>query len=581
MMISPLFTRLLILAFWALSHSAFGHSYQWTNPLTTDGWAPCGQAWPGETEGYQRLPPRFQKIARPAVWKLSQNGAGVYLRFFSDSPEIAVRYAFDGPKSMPHFPETGVSRPDLYRRNQEGEWQWCRGNFSEGLIKFEALAPLPTGRPVEYQLLLPTYVTTTSLEIGIVSGRKLTAIPRDPTPPIVIWGTSIVQGACATRAGTSWTTQAHFNLDLPVVNLGFSGNCRLEPELAREFAKIPASAFVIDPLQNNENRTSEQIRELLGQCIDHFRKAAPDTPLLLIEHAGWGNSLAQASKDAKAKELNATMRKLVTQLQQAGDTKLHLLTREEIDLNKDAFATVDGIHPNDLGMKRQSDAVCTKLREILAIPAPTPSTRAVTQDRDFYPWLQRHLAKRQEVATRRPRVIFIGDSITHFWTDDKDPKNRESWDTLFPDNDAANLGFGWDRTENTLWHLQHQILGKHSPDHFVINIGTNNLHRDTTPQILAGVDAIIRHLKLKHPKSRITLLGIFPRKGLHERIQQEVNPAYQALAQKRNIEFADPGKTLLTPNGTPDNKLLPDGLHPNAQAYQKLAKALKSALQPK
>lgn len=46
--------------------------------------------------------------------------------------------------------------------------------------------------------------------------------------PIVLYGTSIAQGACASRPGMAWGNIVSRSLEIPLINLGFSGNGKLE-----------------------------------------------------------------------------------------------------------------------------------------------------------------------------------------------------------------------------------------------------------------------------------------------------------------------------------------------------------------
>ena len=79
---------------------------------------------------YTRLPERAKGVVSEPVWNLSQHSAGLAIHFYSNAPQIKVRYTVTGSLNMPHMPSTGVSGVDLYSINSDGEWHFCFGNYS-------------------------------------------------------------------------------------------------------------------------------------------------------------------------------------------------------------------------------------------------------------------------------------------------------------------------------------------------------------------------------------------------------------------------------------------------------------------
>ena len=113
---------------------------------------------------------------------------------------------------------------------------------------------------------------------------------------------------------------------------------------------------------------------------------------------------------------------------------------------------VDGVHPNDIGMMRYADAYEKEIRAIVHEDAGTISTTVpVTQRRDFnvYDWEPRHNAILEYNKKRQPELIFIGNSITHFWGGlPQGPRDAgiDAWNKYFEKKRAVvNMGFGWDR----------------------------------------------------------------------------------------------------------------------------------------
>jgi GDSL-like Lipase/Acylhydrolase family len=88
------------------------------------------------------------------------------------------------------------------------------------------------------------------MEIGIQEGTLFNPLPTRKEKPIVVYGTSIAQGGCASRPGMAWPAILGRKLDRPLINLGFSGNGRLEKEVIDLMIEIDAKLFVLDCLPN-------------------------------------------------------------------------------------------------------------------------------------------------------------------------------------------------------------------------------------------------------------------------------------------------------------------------------------------
>ena len=91
---------------------------------------------------------------------------------------------------------------------------------------------------------------------------------------------------------------------------------------------------------------------------------------------------------------------------------------------------------------------------------------------DCYDWYERHAEKCRQVESNRYELVFIGDSITHFWEELRGP---EIWKKYYSARKVLNIGYGWDRTQNVLWRLNNGEFKNQRPKQVVLNIGTNNL----------------------------------------------------------------------------------------------------------
>lgn len=217
-----------------------------------------------------------------------------------------------------------------------------------------------------------------------------------------------------------------------------------------------------------------------------------------------------------------------------------------------------------------------------ALPA---TLRPEPQQRDSYDWKARHAAVLARNRTVKPDVVFFGDSITHFWGGEPSGPayGPEAWASLFKGLTVTNLGFGFDYADNAYYRILNGELDGISPKVVLVNIGTNNLgHRhDSAEACAANVTALVRLIRERQPKAKILLLGIYPRRepALAEPIR-EVNRQLKPLADGRYVFYADPGSTLLGSDGLADPKAMRDTVHPNAEGYRRLGKAIRSALEP-
>jgi lysophospholipase L1-like esterase len=225
------------------------------------------------------------------------------------------------------------------------------------------------------------------------------------------------------------------------------------------------------------------------------------------------------------------------------------------------------------------------------LPAGTARTAAslvpVTQNRDWrvYDWKERHAAAVALMRERRPEIVMLGDSITHFWGGDPVGGRRNGaaqWDRFFAGRRVVNLGYGWDRTENVLWRLTHGEFEDVSPAVVVVMIGTNNIGRNPPDEIAAGVEAICSTIHERSPQTRVLLLGLLPRGERPNPAREtvgEVNRRLAALEGRHGITYLDIGASFVAADGTISKDVMYDFLHPSAKGYELWAAAMSGTLE--
>lgn len=353
------------------------NKYQFYEPSNDPAIVVDDQAWPGEVKDfYDRLPERSKKNVRKPLWDLSKNSAGLQLHFITDASEITIKYTVAGTVQMPHMPATGVSGVDLYAEDKMNHWLWAAGRFSFGdtiVYRFNNLSPVKK----EYVLYLPLYNSVMWMQIAVPKANLFTVLPAQKEKPVVVYGTSIAQGACASRPGLAWTNILSRKLNLPVINLGFSGNGRLEPELLDLLTKIDVKVYVLDCLPNMTTAylPTYELKKRIVNAVLQLQSKKPFTPILFTEHDGYSDGGINHVRYKEYTEANKALDAVFDSLTASGFQHIYLLKKEAI--NQDIETMVDGTHPNDAGMMRYADAYEKKLKEILEntqnISLQTPS----------------------------------------------------------------------------------------------------------------------------------------------------------------------------------------------------------------
>jgi lysophospholipase L1-like esterase len=213
---------------------------------------------------------------------------------------------------------------------------------------------------------------------------------------------------------------------------------------------------------------------------------------------------------------------------------------------------------------------------------PSSAIQPVTQNRDkMYNWKERHNRCTKFVKENNPDILFIGDSITHYWG--SEPSHRykcapQVWNKYFGGLETANLGFGWDRTENVLWRIKNGALAGTQPKLAVMMIGTNNLDFNTAQEIADGIKTICNEIGKQSPKTKILLVGILPRLKAHKVDPEAVNLLTSFLHHRDNITYININYGFIDHNGKVKKALFRDEVHPNAKGYKVIGSSLRPVI---
>jgi lysophospholipase L1-like esterase len=325
----------------------------------------AGLPWYGENGGELfRLPVKLAASYRPPVWELGQSPSGGRIRFRTNSTTVAIRLEYPsgpGMANMQAFGQTGVDlyADGVYRATATAGKASKPGKTDE----FTYFKDQPrTDR--EITLYLPLYLGVKVLGIGLdaearVQRPKALALGK----PVVFYGTSITQGGCASRPGMSYEAILGRMLNIDFVNLGFSGNGRGEPEVARTVASIDAAAYVIDFAQNNP--TLDSLKQAYAPFLETLRSKRPDTPILVITpiysaHESW-------TRGSRLEEMRALIRQAAAARIASGDRHLEIVEGTDLLGPTRGDGLVDGTHPNDLGFQWMAEGLAGRVGKVLGL----------------------------------------------------------------------------------------------------------------------------------------------------------------------------------------------------------------------
>lgn len=317
-------------------------------------WGVEGRGW-GDQERkrwFDRLPAKAEGKVTPAVWSLSRDSAGMMVRFKTDAKAIYTRYTLAKTNlAMPHMPATGVSGLDLYARDAQGKWKWVQVTRpSSPKVETTLISDLAPGER-EYAAYLPLYNGIESLEIGVPAGAQFAGLAPRAEKPIVFYGTSITHGACASRPGMVHTAILGRRFDRPVINVGFSGNGRMDAAVGELLTEVDAAVYVIDCLPNM------QPADVTAKCVPlvkQLRAARPNTPIVLVEDRRFTNDWITPNKKKFHDDNHAALRAAYEQLKKEGVTQLSYIPGDAL-YGTDTEGATDASHANDLGFMRQAD----------------------------------------------------------------------------------------------------------------------------------------------------------------------------------------------------------------------------------
>lgn len=299
-----------------------------------------------ENGRFCRIPEETARSISDGVYQLSRHTSGGRVCFRTDSDFVAIVAEMAGIYIMPHEAFLGSSGFDLYVR--ENGKQTFAGAFMPDVSKkphLEGTVKFPSRKMRDIIINFPLYCGVCDINIGILQGAKIekwSGYSRNV--PMVFYGSSITQGACANAPGTCYASLLSRRFDSDFINLGFSGNGKGEPAVFEYMAGLDMSLFLYDYDYNAPSPEYLSHTHYAGYEI--MRKAHPDIPIIMASRPNYGNPFAEG--EARRKVIEATYEKALA----SGDKNVYFADGAKVFADIfDEGATVDGCHPTDYGFR--------------------------------------------------------------------------------------------------------------------------------------------------------------------------------------------------------------------------------------
>lgn len=310
-----------------------------------------------ENGRFRRLPEEIAKNTNPGVHALHSHTAGGRVRFKTDSPYIAIHAKMPAIGKMPHFALTGSAGFDLYVR-ENGKEKYVKTfvppfNLTDG---YESVIDLSGGEDREYTINFPLYSAVSELYIGLADNSVVSeSKPYSKEGTFVYYGSSITQGGCASRPGSSYESRICRVFDADYINLGFSGSARGEKAISDYIAGLEMSLFVLDYDHNAANL--EELRNTHESMFLNVRNNHPEIPVIIM-------SRPKYYLDDEEKARLEIIKKTYENALERGDKNVYFLDGKTLmELARDE-GTVDNCHPTDLGFASMAAALENVMKTI-------------------------------------------------------------------------------------------------------------------------------------------------------------------------------------------------------------------------
>lgn len=305
-----------------------------------------GFPWYEKDKKLYRLPMDIMPKLSESMTNLSKASAGGCIRFKTNSKRLALKVTYEKRRISPGMPQVSDAGFDIYIK-ENGKWIFI--NMFRPEIADEELNMtrelFTDGEIHEFALYMPLYSCPDEINIGFEKGAVVSADvdKRRIEKPILFYGSSVTNGGCVAKASDTYSTYIARKLDAPLVNLGFSGNCRGEVEIAQAIADLDLSMFVSEFDHNIQ--TVEDVLEKHVRFIDIIREKNPNLPIIIMTRPFFVEYRREHTT-MMMKAIKENYERMVT----GGDKNVYFISGMDIFDMEDRYDyCIDGVHPTSAG----------------------------------------------------------------------------------------------------------------------------------------------------------------------------------------------------------------------------------------
>lgn len=306
----------------------------------------------------------FDNLPSAVKNRVVQSG-GVAISFKTNSPAIYAKWCTASTTVSATMTAVAYRGLDLYIK-REGRWQYAgvaRPREGRDCASTTIIRGMDNEEK-ECLLYLPLYDETTHLEVGVHQGATMQAGVYPFQKRVLVYGSSIAQGASASRSGLAYPARLSRETGIDFLNLGMGGSAKMEKSVADMIASFDVDAFILDCVPNSSPTIVSQRTAYLVETI---RMKHPKVPIIVMQSVIRERGYFNLASGKRVKQQNENIEKEVAKLRQKGVTNLHFIPAGDF-LGHDHEGTVDGTHPNDLGFDRMIRIIKPKLTAIMGSP---------------------------------------------------------------------------------------------------------------------------------------------------------------------------------------------------------------------
>ena len=308
----------------------------------------------------------FIGLINPSVKILSKHSSGISVKFETNSRIITVNVLLDGPAYMSHMTAVAQCGLDLYvydeRKKQYIFHKSSLYDFKEKEFMFD-LGVFETKKNRKIWINLPLYIGVEKIEVGLEDKAYVKPVLFSNNKKILFYGTSITQGATASRPGMSHTNLISRWLDAEIFNYGFSGSAFLEKEIADIISKVENPDLIFIDVQANAG-VDERLEKNLDTFVNTYLSYHPNVKVIIASRIYYSADLFIKEKMKLRTYYEKFIQNYVLDKQKKYNN-IYYLNGSKV-FGKDYHErTVDGIHPTDLGSMEMAKYYYKEIKKIL------------------------------------------------------------------------------------------------------------------------------------------------------------------------------------------------------------------------